>query len=104
MSQGPLTFCYLMMYGTSFKHQVKQRVDKTQVEVCQRRGKSFIEYFEGPLSLMSQGPLTFCYLMMYGTSFKHQVKQRVDKTQVEVCQRRGKSFIEYFEGPFINIL
>ena len=39
-----------------------------------------------------------------GTSFKHHVLQRVEKTQVEVCERRGKSFIKYFKGPFIKML
>ena len=39
-----------------------------------------------------------------GTSFKHQVKQRVGKSQVEVCERRGKSFIKYFKGPFTKML
>ena len=26
------------------------------------------------------------------------------KSQVEVCERRGKSFIKYFKGPFIKML
>ena len=40
-----------------------------------------------------------------GTSFKHQVYHRVArKSQVEVCERRGKSFIKYFKGPFIKML
>ena len=37
-----------------------------------------------------------------GTSFKRQVKQRVGKPQVEVCERRGKSFINYFKGPLLK--
>ena len=28
--------------------------------------------------------------------------RRVGKSQVEVCERRGKSFIKYFKGPFIK--
>ena len=50
---------------------------------------------------MSEGPLISCYFMMH---FNHQVKQRVGKSQVEVCERRGKSFIKYFKGPFIKML
>ena len=40
-----------------------------------------------------------------GTSFKHQVYQGVArKSQVEVCERRGKSFIKYFKEPIIKML
>ena len=38
-------------------------------------------------------------------SFKHQVYQRVArKSQLEVCERRAKSFIKYFKGPMIKML
>ena len=35
----------------------------------------------------------------------HQVYQRVArKSQVEVCERRGKSFIKYLKEPIIKML
>jgi len=40
-----------------------------------------------------------------GTCFKHQLHQRVArKSQVEVCERRRKSFIKYFKEPIIKML
>ena len=40
-----------------------------------------------------------------GTSFKHQVYQRVArKSQVEVCERREKYFNKYFKEPIIKML
>ena len=66
---------------------------------------------------MSEGPLISCswfYNAKFHSpegfarrvpSFKHQVYQRVGrKSQLEVCERRGKSFIKYFKGPIIKML
>ena len=66
---------------------------------------------------MSEGPLISCSWFHDAQfhspegfarrvpSFKHQVYQReVRKSQLEVCERRVKSFIKYFKGPMIKML
>ena len=40
----------------------------------------------------------------YPLSSNRCIKRVARKSQLEVCERRGKSFIKYFKGPIIKVL